>query len=70
MAPSAVITETETAPAALPVRSLKSAAHQYGGYKELASHSLDRDAELHGKADFEAAKVRTARLTYRRAGLC
>jgi hypothetical protein len=57
MAPSAIATETVTAPADLPVRSLK---HQYGGYKELASHKLDTEAELYGKADFEAAKVRVS----------
>ncbi|KAI1845912.1 hypothetical protein JX266_007999 [Neoarthrinium moseri] len=55
MAPSATVTVTETAPVHLPVRSLKKPTH-FGAYKELGASSLDKEAELNGKADFEAAK--------------
>ncbi|KAI1857457.1 hypothetical protein JX265_011192 [Neoarthrinium moseri] len=55
MAPSATVTVTETAPVPLPVRSLKKPTH-FGAYKELGASSLDKEAELNGKADFDAAK--------------
>ncbi|KAK9415546.1 putative TfdA family taurine catabolism dioxygenase TauD [Seiridium unicorne] len=53
MAPSATVTLTESEPAPLPVRSLKT---EFGAYKELGSSKLDEEAERIGREDFEAAK--------------
>ncbi|ETS75945.1 hypothetical protein PFICI_12889 [Pestalotiopsis fici W106-1] len=53
MAPSATTTLTETGPAPLPVRKLKT---EFGAYKELGASSLDEKTERLGREDFEAAK--------------
>lgn len=55
MAPSATVTLTESAPAPLPAKTLKTS---FGAYKELGASKLDEQTERLGREDFEAAKVR------------
>jgi hypothetical protein len=63
MAPSATTTVTETAPVSLPVQTLKTPA-QFGAYKELSPVKFEKETEIKGNDQFEAAKVRSTSKEY------